>query len=155
MLFILDAYNIIAKIKQSKKWQDRRRGFLQFLLRHPISFSRKNHIIVVFDGDRNADIIYEFPMFEIVFSGSDTADHKIDCILKKRSPSQAVVVSDDREVKFYAKRLNLKAMAVIEFLIWKPLAQAQDSSDDKKLKPQDIAEINAELEKLWIRKNEC
>ncbi len=152
MLFILDAYNIIGRLKKGRSWQDVRRGFLRFLHRHPVTFSKKNRIIVVFDGQRNPDIILEFPSFEVVFSGEETADKRIDRILSRLRPSSGVVVSDDREVKFYAKKAGIRPVGVDEFISWMSQERGQELDDEKDLRGEEIAEINEELYRLWVKK---
>jgi len=153
MLFILDAYNVIGKLKLKNGDGDLRRLFLRYLLRHPISFSKHNRIVVVFDGPRNPDIIFEFPMFEIIFSGKETADLKIKYFLEKTRPSSGIVVSDDREVRFYAHRAGIKSLSVGEFLSWNE-EEDEEVISDKELSEQDKREINEELERLWLRKRE-
>ncbi len=152
MLFVLDAYNVIGKLKL--RGEDLRRSFLRYLLRHPISFSKHNRIVVVFDGPRNPDIIFEFPMFEIIFSGEETADLKIKYFLEKTRPSSGMVVSDDREVRFYAHRAGIKSLSVGEFLSWNEEEKEEEAVLDKELSEQDKKEINEELERLWLRKKE-
>ncbi len=151
MLFILDAYNILGKLR-SRDWDDLRRGFLRYLLRHPISFSNKNRIVVFFDGVRNPDIAFEFPMFEVIFSGEKTADLKIKEFLEKYRPSAGFVVSDDREVRFYAHKAGIKSLSVGEFLSWQEEDDEEEEISDKELSSEDIEEINSELEEIWLRK---
>ena len=149
MLFVLDAYNIIGKMRLRRE-ADVRCAFLRFLLRHPISFSRKNRIVVVFDGHRNPDIISEFPYFEIVFSGEDTADRKIEAFLIRNRPSAGFVVSDDREVRFYARQAGVSFLSVSEFLSWQE--QEEDKETEKEEIPaEDKREINEELYRLWLK----
>ncbi len=153
MLFILDAYNVIGKLRL--KGEDLRRSFLRYLLKHPISFSKHNRIVVVFDGERNPDIIFEFPMFEIIFSGRETADLKIKYFLEKYRPSAGMVVSDDREVRFYAHRAGVKSISVGEFLSWSEEEEEGEIVTDKDLSAEDVKEINEELERIWLRRREC
>ena len=149
MLFVLDAYNIIGKMRLRRE-TDIRRAFLRFLLRHPISFSKKNRIVVVFDGHRNPDIISKFPYFEIVFSGEDTADRKIEAFLIRNRPSAGFVVSDDREVRFYARQAGVASLSVSEFLSWQE--QEEDKETEKEEIPaEDKREINEELYRLWLK----
>ncbi len=152
MLFVLDAYNVIGKLKL--KDGDLRRSFLRYLLRHPISFSKRNRIVVVFDGPRNPDIIFEFPMFEIIFSGKETADVKIKYFLERYRPSAGIVVSDDREVRFYAHRAGIRSVSVGEFLSWEEEDDDEEGFSDKELSEEEKREINEELEKLWLRRKE-
>ncbi len=153
MLYILDAYNIICKLKKRHSWGDLRRGFLRFLHRHPISWSKKNRIIVVFDGQRNPDIIFKFPSFEIVFSGNDTADKKIEKILARMRPSAGIVVSDDREVAFYARKAGVSSLKVDEFISLMRKEDSETVSEDKDgLGKEDVEEINEELYRLWVKR---
>ncbi len=107
--------------------------------------------MVFFDGARNPDIAFEFPMFEVVFSEEKTADVKIKEFLERYRPSAGFVVSDDREVRFYAHKAGIKSLSVGEFLSWQEEDEEEEISD-KELSSEDIEEINAELEEIWLRR---
>ena len=107
----------------------------------------------MFDGQRNPDIIFKFPSFEIVFSGNDTADKKIEKILARMRPSAGIVVSDDREVAFYARKAGVSSLKVDEFISLMRKEDSETVSEDKDgLGKEDVEEINEELYRLWVKR---
>jgi hypothetical protein len=114
----------------------------------------KNSCVIVFDGHPHSK---DAPMgddrMEVIFSKSLTADERIKQLIEKRgNPKNMVVVSDDNEVKFYAKSAGAKAMGVRDFLEPAPKsAIRKDSSAEQELSYSQMEAINKELKRLWLK----
>jgi predicted RNA-binding protein with PIN domain len=138
---------------------------LEFIRTQKPCGSSKNKVTVIFDGYPPAVFKagYDYPQAEIIFSRDSSADDMIMAILEKAMNCRViVVVSDDKQIKFFAKAYRAKAIGIEEFL--KPtIPEARLISRKKKfktkkadlLKPElscsQITKINKELESLWLR----
>lgn len=88
----------------------------------------------------------------IIFSKRETAD---ECIKKMAEESgnakNTVVVSDDKEIRFFVRSIGAKAMGVEEFIGGKE----KSSRNNVLLKPEltyaQMHKINQELKKIWLK----
>jgi hypothetical protein len=109
---------------------------------------------VVFDGYKDLSGEPSFSEIEVVFSFRESADDKIRKILEGScTPKDIIVVSDDREVAFFARHLKAKPMGAEEFLApkesSKPKGKALD--EEAKLNYSAMHQINQELKKIWLK----
>jgi len=119
---------------------------------------------VVFDGypnlsSRNLD---EFDI-NVIFSRKETADARIKQIVQTQgNPRNVVVVSDDKEIKFFIKSAGARSMGVEEFI--QPASkQAGRIGSKKKLQDEErdliktelsytqMDKINQELKAIWLK----
>jgi len=119
--YVVDGYNAINHPLFSsllKKNKDPRIALLELIKRKKLCGSLKNRVILVFDGYPPALASgYCAANAQILFSKDNSADEKIRKMLESCAhPKATVVVSDDREVKFYAKNAGAKALGIVEFM---------------------------------------
>lgn len=116
--------------------------------------SPKNKITVVFDGYFNPPgKTIEETGIDVVFSRRETADEKIKKIFESRgNPKNIVVVSDDKEIKFFVKSAGGRSLGIEEFINRKEKLQSRKRD---LLKPEltysQIYQINQELKKIWLK----
>ncbi len=119
--FIVDGYNLIYRIKELKKQQPlerRRRILISSLEKFKLSMSPRNRVTVVFDGKENVYPLTKLSeIIEIVFSKLTNADEVIKkMVYSTKAVKNIVVVTDDREIINYIKKLGAKHMAGDDFL---------------------------------------
>lgn len=97
---------------------------------------------------------------EVIFSRKDSADERIKKIVESQAnPKNIVVVSDDKEIKFFARASGSLAMAIEEFIPTarekreKALKRAPLRREDIKaeLNYSQMEDINRELKGLWLK----
>ena len=157
--YVLDGYNITnhpAFSSSSVKNKDQRAALIELIVKYKLCGSAKNKIVIVFDGyplDRQYRNTCGTP--EVIYSFDETADEKIRKLAQKSAnPKVMVVVSDDREVKFFAKAAGAKSQGVEEFMRF-------DKQTIRQPKPKDLSKdalsysqvdnINKELKDLWLK----
>ncbi|MBI4982952.1 MAG: NYN domain-containing protein [Candidatus Omnitrophica bacterium] len=159
--FVIDGYNIIKHAQFSrfsrKNIKDQRFALLELIKSHKLTGSQKNKVLVVFDGfpDASARSLRE-DSFEVIFSCDDSADKKImQMVESSQNPKNIVVVSDDREIKFFVKSCGAAALGIEEFIIPKnnkAVSKKELDAIKTELSFSQVHEINEELKKLWIDK---
>jgi predicted RNA-binding protein with PIN domain len=157
--YILDGYNILKQIPAfaDEKLCSGRSSFIQFLKNS--AKLKKQRCSIVFDGYEDSQQEVRGENFEIFFSKQISADDKIKSFVERSSaPRQIVVVTDDKEIRFFVRNLGAKILSVSEFLIWisnKPstnLSQSEKAFEDEKiLTYQQELEINRQLRKIWLK----
>ncbi len=157
--YILDGYNILKQVSYltDKKIKDGRLGLIKML-----EMSRqlkKQSITLVFDGFDDSQPERLGENFKILFSGSSSADDRIKAIVERsRTPGQMVVVTDDKEIIFFVKKLGANTLKVADFLYWISGERAEANkvtekpdADDKNLNYKQMLDINRELKKRWLK----
>ncbi len=164
MEYVIDGYNVVhhplfGQIK--KHHSDPRLTLIESLRTERLTGSQRNKIIVVFDGyPDSSQGAYDDSSARIVFSRQHTADERIiEIVEHSLNPKNTVVVSDDREIKFFIKQAGAKALSVEEFL--NPIFVKLNRIDGgKKNEPDPLDheltysqkhKINQELRKLWLK----
>jgi len=153
--YVIDGYNMIRHkaYSPSSKLKDERQNLLHFISSDRLCGSAKNKVTVVFDGYPRQENI-EAENIEVVFSGEKTADEKIKKLIEScHNPKIVIVVSDDREIKDFAKLHSVKAVGIEEFFI--PKSKSLRMSARESLKPElsysQIHKINQELKNIWLK----
>ncbi len=88
----------------------------------------------------------------VVFSREESADERIKKLLELiPNPRNVVVVSDDKEIKFFARASRAKVESAEDFLV----SASRSSPKIKELPEAEISytqkhKINEELKKLWL-----
>ena len=136
---------------------------LEFIKTHKLCGSPKNKITVVFDGYPNlSSQKLDEEDINVIFSQEETADSRIKKMAETQgNPKNTVVVSDDKEIKFFVRAVGARSLGVEEFI--HPVSKYKDGLNRKKklesedrdlLKPElshsQIGEINQELRKIWL-----
>jgi predicted RNA-binding protein with PIN domain len=158
--YIIDGYNItnhpLFKERVNSKIKNQRFALLELIKRERLAGSSKNKITVVFDGYPNPEDNPDFSESEagrcIVFSRRETADERIKKMLEgAANPRNAVVVSDDKEVKFFAKAAGGRTLSVEEFIGRRERKRDnKDSSLEPELTYSQRYKITQELRKIWL-----
>lgn len=157
--YILDGYNILKQVSvfTNKRLKQGRPDFIALLCT-----SRrlsKQEVVVVFDGypDLSERTLFKTNL-QAIFSRGSSADDKIRHMLEHaKTPSQIVVVSDDKEVRFFARVSKAQVLGVREFLTWlcgkqsdQRQSDAKSQSEDKNLSYKQVLDINRELRRVWL-----
>lgn len=164
LVFIIDGYNVINHPsfcdKKKITIKDARIILLEFIQQNKLCGSPKNRAIVVFDGYPNIkERIISNENIKVIFSGNDSADKRIKVILENNcEPKNTVVVSDDKEIRFFAKAYGAKVKTVEEFMRFKALTEKKisykkikDDYLDYELSFTERKKINEELKKIWLK----
>ncbi|MEO0197750.1 MAG: NYN domain-containing protein [candidate division WOR-3 bacterium] len=141
MLYIIDGYNVLYSTS-FKRWIEK--FGLESARNHLINFIRsyKKKFIIVFDGREN----YPSPNIpNVIFTKGESADEYIKRFIKNyHNKSEIVVISNDKSIRDFARKLNIKSMSVNEFL---------NSANRKELlkreKEIDFDKITEEIKKEW------
>lgn len=154
--FIIDGYNLIRhrSFNFPSRIHDPRFALIQFLRVDKPCGSSKNKVTIVFDG-YSGDFSLRDLEFEVIFSCEDSADARIKKILEN-SPlvKSSVVVSDDRQVRDFARLCGAVSLGIDEF-INPPQKKASSRKEDPSkaaLSYSQAHKINEELKKLWLKK---
>ncbi len=156
--YIIDGYNVIRHpefpLSRSKDPAPCAVLLKQIKLRR-LCGSPKNRIIIVLDGYAPGEEgCARNDIAQIIFSGDETADERIKKILEKPgNPADIVVVSDDREIRFFARASGARVLGVEEFI---SPHRAPVNGKKEILKPEltneQVSRINRELEERWLNK---
>ncbi len=153
--FVIDGYNLIKQTAVLNKinLEDSREALVRFLkIRRP---QGNNYVTVVFDGARGGFYCRDLPDIEVVFSSHQSADDKIKRMVERSpNPRNMVVVTNDREIRSFARLYQAQLKKVEEFLdkFNSPdNARVGPCDDNKALSPQKASEITEEMKKLWLK----
>lgn len=149
--YLIDGYNVIGQMSflSGKTLRGEREELIKFIEQKKPQ--GKNKITVIFDGQENVfSFQQEKQEVEVIFSQGISADDKIKKMVEKRDARQVVVVSDDKEIKFYVRSLGAKVLSVKEFVEKGLHRKKRVFSQEKKL-PSQTREITEEMEKLWLK----
>lgn len=155
--YIVDGYNVIKKTTflNHSKLQDARDALLSFVYKNRPQGSFNNKITIVFDGRDDVLGFKHNYDFSIIFTKNETADDRIKSMIDKTpNPKNVIVVSDDKDIKFYCRSRGAIIFSVNDFL-----RKARKKSNVSKTRKGEISElsvlerrkINAELSKIWLK----
>jgi predicted RNA-binding protein with PIN domain len=155
--YIIDGCNIINHPRFIRSIPKRAKpvktALLDFINQHKLCGSLNNKITIVFDGYPDRYCHKEDKFADIIFSRSHTADEKIKEILEGSPfPKSIIVVSDDKQVKFFAQACGARAIGVEEFIPLKDKAvRRQDDLTRIELTYAQMHKINEELKRIWLK----
>ncbi|MCK9602947.1 MAG: NYN domain-containing protein [Candidatus Omnitrophica bacterium] len=157
--YIIDGYNIINhrlfSRKNNKKIQGPRKLLLEFIMANRLCGSRRNKAVIVFDGyPESLKQETDAGEIKVIYSKDDSADERIKQMLERAgNPKTVIVVSDDKEIKFFTKSFGARAMSIEEFI--KPKEKANDDEEDLSSHPKltytQMSRINKELRQVWLK----
>lgn len=160
LCYIIDGYNMLkhpAFVRCIDKKIKDVKILLDFVLARRLTGSRKNKIIVVFDGYPPASTSEsrQYNNIDALFAKKYSADELIKKMVEKSAnPKNIVVVSDDREIKFSVRPLGARVVSVEEFINVKEKEQKFLEKRDffkPELSQSQICQINEELRKIWLK----
>ncbi len=158
--FILDGYNILKHplLTQliNKKIKDQRLALLEFIRIRRLTGSPKNRVTVVFDGypdARETAGLDTIGAVDIIFSRRETADERIRKMVEDAgNPKNIVVVSDDKEIKFFVRAYGAKPLAIKDFIADKKRGfEREEDLWEAKLGFAEMHKINEELRQIWLK----
>jgi len=152
LLYIIDGFNLVHKIPSVKKSDIPQLELILYIKKHKLTGSHNNKVVIVFDGSFNAEAKRESGV-EVIFSGQGSADDlikaRIDKIKNSKYPvSELVVVSDDREIRDYAKKQGAVSERAVDF-VKRVKESVKEESKDISYPLQ--KEITDELRKIWLK----
>lgn len=151
--YILDGYNIINQVQfVSRRLKDGRERLIRFIEAFRPQGSRKNKVTVVFDGKKDVFSPLIRSEIKVVFTRNESADEWIKRFVEKTAqPKQCLVVSDDKEIKFFVRALGAKVISVNEFVdkVRKKIQPAK--TEEAPLSSEKAREITKELERIWLK----
>ena len=157
--YIIYAYNIInhpqfrPRVRKSPNIQS---SLADFIRLDKLSGSRKNRVILVFDGyPPYGEKMPEDEALVCVFSRMIEADEIIKKLVEESGqPRNIIVVSDDKGVQSAVRLLNGRISGVEEFICGKKSLRSLDSRrqerEESKISYSEMQAINAELKKKWL-----
>ena len=159
--YVIDGYNLLNHqlLSKSRKsnTSDPAKIILSFIKEKNLTGSRKNKIILVFDGyPKTGSFEPNDPGITLLFSRSISADEKIKKIVEGSANRKILlVVSDDKEIQFLVKSLGARALAIVDFVGLED-NQALRSKKEKEptkteLSYSQMHKINQELSKIWLK----
>ena len=153
LIYFIDAFNLIHKIGSMCESSSPHNDLIHFIKSNRLVGSSNNRVIIVFDGHEGPGI-YPEREYQLIFSGDRTADDEIKAlIIRAKNKSQLIVVSDDRDVRDFARREGAKIKRTNEFLskVARPMS-FHAPGDEKEISYDRRMKINSELEKIWVKK---
>jgi predicted RNA-binding protein with PIN domain len=164
--FILDGYNLIKQTEwlADKKLEDSRNALLKFIESQRPQGSIKNKVTVVFDGQPGFARDDRKSFASVIFSCNETADDKIKHLVRgQKNRKSMVVVTNDRDIRYYVRSLGAKILKVEEFLV-----KASDADAGEKRQGNNKGragkeslkgitktlehKINLEFKEIWLKK---
>ncbi len=163
--YILDGYNIIKhpEFPAINKSKDKRPLLIKFIEEKRPCGSKNNKVTIIFDGEGPpldyglSGALVKGQNLDIIFSHNETADDKIrEMVSRAKNPKNMVVVTDDREIKFFIKSYGARAEGVEEF-IEKAKGSSQELHQELQETPKveltytQVEKINEELKRIWLK----
>ncbi len=159
LLYVIDGYNLTnsSAFSAHKKNKTSAQALIDLMRAKRLTGSLKNKAIVVFDGypPANEGLVEAQGTIEVIYSRDDSADSKIKHLVERsNNPKNIIVVSDDREIKFFIRFVGAHPLSCGEFI--EPGLKKNESKGNLKedLKPEvsytQMHKINEELRKLWL-----
>ena len=148
LVYIIDGFNVVHRIptlkSSSNPWQD----LISYIRQKKLTGSKNNRVCIVFDGNPCPDVLGE-RQYQILFSCEREADDIIkERIQRAKNKRQLVVVSDDREIRDFAKRHDATSLRVMDFIKVKKNPKKEEGKDISYSVQQEITE---ELRKIWLK----
>lgn len=165
--YIIDGYNIINHplfARLNKKTENKESALLSFIRINKICGKSRNKVLVVFDGYN--DLLqkrFDKNDMDVIFSRKETADERIKNIVETaHNPKNIVVVSDDKEILFFAGQAGAQLLGAQDFLFRAHSVRRLEAGRQKKTggKSEDpepkisysaMHKINQELRKVWLK----
>lgn len=142
--------------------EDKRGALVSLIETYKPQGSAKNSVTIVFDGKSGYWGGYQSSVVQVVFSVDESADDKIKRLVSEaENARRIVVVTDDREIKYYVRGLGAEVLSVGLFLeklrpktdkLKKDHAKNGARETTKVISKTLEFSINSELEEIWLNK---
>lgn len=153
--------NQIPSLAQ-RSLEDKRGALVTLIETYKPQGSARNSVTIVFDGKAGYWSESRSSIVQVVFSVDESADDKIKRLVSEaENTRRIVVVTDDREIKYYVRGLGAEVLSVGVFL--EKLRPKADKlkKDHIKNGVRESAKvisktlefsINSEMEEIWLKK---
>jgi predicted RNA-binding protein with PIN domain len=153
--FVIDGYNITKHpllASTSRRAKEERLALVEFINANKLTGSPNNRVAIVFDGYPDSGFSGEgFKGVNIIFSRRQSADEMIKAIVERLAGARnIVVVSDDKDIRFFVRSLGAKVLAVEEFIGRKDKRRKVPQPLKPELGYNQMEGINRELRRLWL-----
>lgn len=155
--YIIDGYNVTNhpqfRKQLPKQSLDSRVALIQLIKIKNLCGSPNNSVWVIFDGFQDSTIHnLDEANLKVLYSRRESADERIKKIIELSSnPRNVIVVSDDKEIKFFVKAAKAKSISVDEFLcVKKRLEEKKAALIEPEISYSQKHKINEELKKIWL-----
>lgn len=154
--YIIDGYNLIKQIPSlsSEELRDSRDSLIHLIKTFNLTGSHRNKVTIVFDGREDVFSPGTEREFDIIFSRGESADSKIKKIVSlSGSPRSLIVVSEDKEIVFFARSYGANTNSINEFLSRMQKQKKTECPDGKKdeVSSKTAEKITQELKKIWLK----
>ena len=154
--YVIDGYNLIKQTPRltKKRLKDSRVGLVRFIKEKRPQGSKKNLVTIVFDGAPDMPVRSSGTDIKVIFTKNESADDWIKrSVENTKNPKQIVVVSNDKQIRFYVRSLGAKILSVEEFIAEKQKFGLPDEPSQSKieLSSQQAQQITEELRKIWLK----
>lgn len=152
--YIIDGWNVIYKIPSVKNKPLPRQELISFIRSKRLTGSGRNKVTIVFDGNAPLPQVLGDRQFEVIFSGSRSADDIIKGKAKEYSrKTNVVVVTDDREIIQDVCACGIQHSRVDDFLA-KTKGKTIVKQETKNISYTLQREITEELRKIWLKEQD-
>ena len=156
--YVIDAYNIInhPQFKPAKRKSPNIQSLLaEFVISNRLSGSRKNKVILVFDGyPPCGEAMPDEEGLICLFSRMIEADEVIKRLVEESGqPGNIIVVSDDKGIRTVVSSLRARVFSVEEFICGKKRAggfNCPNQDNESEISYSKMQVINEELKKKWL-----
>ena len=163
--YILDGYNIIKCVDflADASLEEGRRALLRIIHQQRPQGSVKNSVTIVFHGK---DDVWGHPQSDgsarVIFTSGESADDYIKHAVESSADQvNMVVVSNDKEIVCYVRKLGAQVMGVEKFLTFSGASggnsggKTHSRGKSKKMIGSAVElKINKEFEKIWLEKKQ-
>ncbi|MBU1524491.1 MAG: NYN domain-containing protein [Candidatus Omnitrophica bacterium] len=147
LAYIIDGFNLVHKISSLKNSASPHTCLIQYIKRNKLTGSRRNRVVMVFDGGINEEAAGERE-YEVIFSQDRSADDLIkERVKHAKNKSQILVVSDDREIRDAIKSEGACPLRTADFL---KIKKKDNQEKEKEISYTLQREITEDMRKVWL-----
>jgi predicted RNA-binding protein with PIN domain len=159
--YVLDGYNIIKCVDAlaDHSLEQGRNALIRIINGDRPQGSARNAVTIVFDGRDDVSGPQPGGLARVVFTRGQTADEYIKAaVVCTENRANVIVVSNDKEIICYIRKLGAKGLAVEKFMSGLLFSGRpggggvcrRPDHGEKGISRTDEAKINKELEKIWL-----
>jgi hypothetical protein len=155
--YIIDGYNVTNHPDFPRGSRapaaDPRQALLNLIKTRRLSGSPRNRVDVVFDGYPGEECGPAYSWANIIFSREISADERIRKMLEvSGNPRNVIVVSDDKEIRSFARIFGCRYSNVPDFLGLKPSGRGVKCEiPEPEISFSEKHRINEELKRIWLK----
>ncbi len=158
LVYIIDGFNVVYKLNELKTAPNPRSALINYIRNHKLTGSSNNKVVLVFDGGIDEEAKGLALNFKLIFSLDRSADDLIKKeIIKIKNKSEIVVVSDDRQIRDFAKANRTRILRVGDFISknkGKNKKNTKSEGNQKNISYAKQHQITEELRKIWLGEDE-